>query len=97
MSGDTSNLPIQPKILKDWSIQENPTRYSRVIKFGDETKFNSFIMDILELQTETQHHSRMTAQYPQIKIEVWTHSLKDITEVDTEWCEKVNDILGDYQ
>ena len=96
MSGDTSNLPIQPKKLQGWSIQEKPTRYSRVFKFGDETKFNSFIMDILELQTETQHHARITVQFPQVKVDVWTHTLNDITEVDSEWCEKANDIFGDY-
>ena len=96
MSGDVSNLPIQPKKLEGWTIQESPKRYSRMFKFGDETKFNSFIMDILELQSETQHHARMTIQYPQVKLEVWTHTLKDITEIDTEWCEKANDIFGDY-
>ena len=78
-------------------MREDPRRYTRMIKFGDETKFNAFIMDILELQSETGHHARMTAQYPKIKLEVWTHTLEDITEVDREWCEKANDILGDYQ
>lgn len=97
ISGDTSNLPISVKRLEGWKILENPKRYSRVLKFGDETKFNAFVMDILELQTETGHHGRITIQYPQVKIDVWTHSLMDITEVDTEWCEKVNDIFGDYQ
>ena len=96
MSGDTSNLPILPKGLDGWSIQEKPKRYTRVFKFSDETKFNSFIMDILELQSETQHHARITLQFPQVKIDVWTHALQDITEVDTEWCEKANDIFGDY-
>lgn len=97
VSGDTSSLPIVPKSLEGWSIQENPKRYSRVFKFGDETKFNSFIMDILELQSETQHHARLTIQYPQIKIDVWTHDLNTITEIDKEWCEKANDIFGDYE
>ena len=68
-----------------------------MFKFGDETKFNSFIMDILELQSETQHHARLTIQYPQIKIDVWTHDLNTITEIDKEWCEKANDIFGDYE
>ena len=54
-------------------------------------------MDILELQSETGHHARMTIQFPQIKLEVWTHTLQDVTEVDQEWCQSANDILGDYQ
>lgn len=96
VSGDTSSLPISVKTLKGWTIQEKPNRYTRVFKFSDETKFNSFIMDILELQSETQHHARMTIQYPKIKIDVWTHTLDEVTDVDKEWCEKASDIYGDY-
>ena len=95
--GDYGDLPIAPRKLEGWTVREDPRRYTRMIKFGDETKFNAFIMDILELQSETGHHARMTVQYPKIKLEVWTHTLEDITEVDREWCEKANDILGDYQ
>ena len=97
LSGDTKDLPIRPKSLEGWTLRENPRRYTRLIKLVDETKFNSFIVDVLELQSETGHHARMTIQHPQIKLEVWTHTLNDVTEVDEEWCEKVNDILGDYQ
>lgn len=97
MSGDTKNLPIKPKSLQGWTLRSDPIRYTRMIKFSDQTKFNSFMMDILELQSETQHHARVTLQYPTIKLEVWTHTLGEVTEVDKEWCEKANDILGDYQ
>lgn len=97
LSGDTRDLPIRPDELDSWKFVESPNRYSRVVKLNDETKFNSFILDILELQSETGHHARMTIQFPQIKLEVWTHTLMDVTEVDKEWCQSVNDILGDYQ
>ena len=96
MSGDTRDLPIRPKALQGWTFREGPNRYTRLFKFSDQTKFNSFIMDILELQAETQHHARMTVQYPQVKIEVWTHTLNDVTEVDFDWCVKANNIWGDY-
>jgi len=97
LTGDTRELPVQKKELKGWTFREKPNRYTRVVKIVDETPFNSFIMDVLELQSETQHHARMTIQFPNIKLEVWTHTLKDVTEVDEEWCQKANDILGDYQ
>ena len=97
LTGDTRELPIRPKELVGWKFLENPRRYSRLIKMPDETKFNSFVLDLLELQSETGHHARMTMQFPKIKLEVWTHTLSDVTEVDQEWCQKANDILGDYQ
>lgn len=99
LTGDTRDLPITDVRSKvdGWKLLENPNRYTRLIKIGDETKFNSFVMDILELQSETGHHARMTIQFPQIKLEVWTHTLSDVTEVDQEWCQSANDILGSYQ
>lgn len=97
LTGDTRELPIRPKSLEGWTFREEPNRYTRLVKLTDETKFNSFIMDILELQSETGHHARMTVQFPQVKLEIWTHTLNDVTEVDRDWCQKVNDILGDYQ
>ena len=97
LTGDTRELPIRPKQLEGWKLLENPKRYVRMINIVDETKFNSFIIDVLEHQSETGHHARMTLQFPQVKLEVWTHTLNDVTEVDQEWCQSVNDILGDYQ
>lgn len=89
--------PIKPKNTSDWVIRENPKRLTRMFKFNKEEKFNAFVLDLLELQAETGHHGRITLQYPKVKIEVWTHTLMDITEVDVEWAEKVDDIYGDHQ
>ena len=89
--------PVNVEKKLDWSIHEDPRRMVRMFKFEDESKFNAFTIDILELQSSTGHHGRITLQYPQIKVEVWTHTLMDLTEVDFEWAKKVNDIYGDHK
>ena len=97
MPTDKSDIPIMSPKPSEWKMQENPERRSRLYKFSDETKFNAFIMDLLELQAETQHHARITLQYPKVKIELWTHSLGEVTDVDREWADKAEKIFGDYQ
>ena len=91
------DLPIQSPEKLDWNRRENPNRLTKMFNFSAEDKFNAFVMELLELQSETGHHGRITLQYPQVKIEVWTHTLDDITEIDVEWAQKVNDIWGDFQ
>ena len=94
--GLRKELPIESPANLDWNLQQNPTRLSKMYKINQEEKYNAFIVDLLEHQAETQHHARITMQFPQVKIEVWTHTLGDITEVDIEWAQAVNEIYEGY-
>ena len=93
---NTADVPITSPERLDWTYRKDPRRLTKMFKFSSETKFNEFLIDVLEHQAETQHHARITIQYPQIKIEVWTHSLNDITDVDVEWALTVNEIYEGY-
>lgn len=95
--GLRNEVPIESPSRLDWTVRENPNRLSKMFKFSQESKFNAFILDILEHQAESQHHGRLTLQYPQIKIDIWTHSLNDVTEIDYEWAQAVNDIYEGYR
>tara|TARA_B100001250_G_C19724738_1_gene755520 strand:+ start:673 stop:1005 length:333 start_codon:yes stop_codon:yes gene_type:complete len=94
ISNDVS--PISPS-TSQWTLRENPERLTKMVSIPDEGKFNSFVVDLLELQAETQHHGRLTVQFPRIKMEIWTYTLMTITELDTEWTRKVDDILEGYK
>ena len=89
-------VPIQKPRRLGWKQLENPNRLTRMFKFDVEEKMNAFIMDVLEHQSETGHHGRITIQSPSVKIDVWTHSLNDITEIDLEWAKSINDIFDGY-
>jgi len=93
---NTSSVPIAAPEKLDWTYRNDPRRLTKMFNFGSETSFNAFMMDLLEHQAETQHHGRITLQYPKIKIEVWTHSLNDITDIDIEWALSVNEIYEGY-
>ena len=92
----SEGMPIAKPKDNGWKLKENPRRWTRIFKINDMTKFNSFIIDLLEHQADTQHHARITFQFPKIKVDIWTHDLNDVTEIDKEWCDTVNDIWGGY-
>ena len=94
--GISGGLPIRSPQGLDCKTMKDPIRLMKMFTIQDEAKFNAFLMDVLEHQSETQHHGRITVQYPQVKIEVWTHSLNDVTEIDFEWAKAVSEIYEGY-
>ena len=95
--GIRKEFPIETPKKSGWRQLKNPNRLSKMFKLDVEEKYNAFIMDILEHQAETAHHGRITMQFPQVKIDIWTHDLNDVTEVDLEWAKSVNEIFEGYE
>jgi len=93
---DMKEVPIEAPASLNWKQLENPNRLVRMFRFEIEEKLNAFVLDLLEHQSESGHHGRITIQNPQVKIEVWTHTLNDITEIDLEWAKTVNEIYEGY-
>lgn len=96
ISGLRNEVPIEAPKRLGWKQLEKPNRLTRMFRFEVEEKMNAFVMDVLEHQTEVGHHGRITIQSPDVKIDVWTHTLNDITEVDLEWAKSINDIFEGY-
>ena len=89
-------LPISSPKQSKWALHNDPNRLVRMFKFKSDSKLNEFVVDVLEHQAETQHHGRITIQSPKVKIEIWTHTLNDVTDIDFEWCKAVDDIFEGY-
>lgn len=96
LDGIRKEVPIATPSNFGWKQLESPTRLTRIFKFEEEEKFNSFLLDVLEHQSETSHHGRLTVQFPQVKIDIWTQTLNDVTEIDLEWSRSVTEIYEGY-
>jgi len=95
-SSNPSPVPIKAKKAM-WKLKDNPVRYTRTFKFGGVESMANFIQDVLAYEDDTQHHGKTTIEYPFVKMEVWTHDLNDVTEIDKEWTEAVDKIYRDYR
>ena len=90
-----ASLPVNVKPGVDWEITKHPGRMTKKFKFKKRKHLQNFLEDILEFENENQHHGEITIRYKTVTVKVWTHSLNDITEMDTEYARTLNEIYKD--
>jgi len=86
-----SATPIKPKAsTKKWMRKENPGRLVRTFKIEDEKRYNRFVYAVLEHQRSVNHHAKILVEFPDVTIEIYSHTIEDITEMDLDWARDVS-------
>ena len=93
----TSKLPIEPKRTNEWEVKDNPTRFHRKFKFKQHEMFLRFITALLEYEDRVKHNAKIIIGYPEVIIQVWTHALEEITDMDREYIKEVEYILEEIK
>ena len=91
-------LPIKPK-TSTWELLRDPRRLSKTYEFKSFHRYNSFIREILDHESETGHNGKLTCEYPSVTVEVTTHRLSDVTELDKKYakvCDQAYDDVMSY-
>ena len=91
----TRKLPVEPQKSIDWKIKDNPSRFYRRFKFKNHDTFSRFIANLLEYEDKVKHNAKIIIGYPEVIIQVWTHTLEDITDMDREYVKEVQHILDE--
>ena len=91
----TKRLPVQKEKKFDWETKDNPPRFYRKIKFKSHETFLNFLIALLQYEDEVKHNAKITIGYPEIIIQIWTHGLESITDMDREYCKEVESILSE--
>lgn len=87
-------LPVKtPKA--EWEQLESPTRMRRTFEFRHYEDLMKFTQDVLEFQNKKQHHGTLQINPEDVVIEVYTHDLNDITDVDISYAQEVGEIYKD--
>ena len=95
-----AGLPQTPPIIVSkcaWEIVSDPNRLMREFEFEDYRTQKAFIDELLQYQEQTQHHAKITLDYRKVIIEVYTHDVNDVTELDIEYTRMADAILVDVQ
>ena len=93
---ETSSLPVNTKSgTTGWEKKEGPTRFSRKFKFTDHNDFLNFIIAVFQYEDKVKHNAKIIIGYPEVVIQVWTHGLEDITDLDIKYVQEVNYLLDE--
>ena len=88
------NVPIQPKRF-DWERMTDPERLGKTFEFKTHLEYSSFLKEILQYESQTGHYGKIVSEFPKVHIEVYTHDVNGITELDLEYTAEADDIRRD--
>ena len=78
-----------------WEIVADPERLTRKFDFEDIERRNWFLKELLEDEVQSGHNGRILADGMDVVVEVWTHDLDAVTELDLEYASRCDDIFND--
>jgi len=87
-------LPLEV-VESKWDIKSNPERLQRIFRFDDINARNWFLSEIFENEKSNQHYGKITIEGKDVKVEVQTHSLNKVTELDQEYASYCDDVWQD--
>lgn len=88
------NVPIQPKRF-DWEKMSDPERLGKSFEFNSHSEYRNFLSEIMQYESQTGHYGKIMCEFPKVHIEVYTHDVNGITELDLEYTAEADDIRSD--
>lgn len=92
--------PVQPISKSEWELGKAPRCLKKTFKFSNASSMAAFLQELLAHEIETGHHGRLTCEFPHVQVEIRTHDLDDVTELDQEYakiCDHIYRDVKDYQ
>ena len=78
-----------------WEVHESPERLFKVFEFDSRDRLSDFLFSLMSYEDSVHHHSSVKIDYLKITVEVYTHDLNRITEIDREFAFAVDSIYED--
>jgi len=78
-----------------WGRLQQPERLIKKFIFQDVDTRNWFIKELIEDEAQSGHHGNILIEGMEITVEVWTHDIDAVTELDLEYAGRCDDIFND--
>lgn len=88
------SLPIKP-VSSTWEVVTDPRRLHKTFEFNSHYEYINFIHEMLAYEQSSDHFAKLMCEYPSIVIEVYTHDVEDITELDKLYASTADQIYED--
>ena len=88
------HMPVKPCIFS-WEVHKSPERFSKTYLFQNRNRLADFVREILTFEDEFNHHGTHKISNDEVTIEVYTHDVNKITNIDQEYVKIVDEIYKD--
>lgn len=89
-----TDLPVAP-VENKWVFVSNPERLLRKYQFKNMGQRALFIEELLSLEEVSGHFAKITIEGLSVLVEVWTHDLDRVTELDKEYASNCDVLFDD--
>ena len=90
----SSEIPIVPSSIT-WEKVTDPTRLMKTYEFDSHSEMVYFVQEMLMFENDFDHYAKMSIDFPKVVIEVYTHDVNNITELDTDYAKSADQIRKD--
>ena len=88
------NFPVTPHECS-WEIHTSPERFTKTYTFSDRKRLCDFVKDLLAFEDDFGHHGMHKIDHNEVTVEVYTHDINRITELDQEYTKNADMIFQD--
>ena len=92
----SQGMPVIP-FKETWEVVDSPQRLMKDFKFKSFFYLKNFLNELIEYQEEINHHAKITVEHLEIRVEVHTHDVDEVTEIDLEYAKAADLIYEDIQ
>ena len=93
---ETRRIDALLKQLDGWTVEQQ-YHLTRTFRFADFAAALDFVNGIGEIAEQQNHHPDIHLAWGMVKVEVWTHKIKGLTESDFIFAAKVDRACGEAQ
>jgi len=88
------SLPVQAT-ENAWEVVDGPERLRRKFVFKSLEQRTLFLEYLLEVEEKSRHFAKIVIEGHDVTIEVWTHNIERVTELDKEYAGNCDSIYDD--
>lgn len=87
-------LPVHPSNC-GWEVHKSPERFSRKFSFANKHAVKNFVSECLDYEMSNLHSGTYKIDHLDVTVEVYTHDVDRITELDQEFTKQIDFIYED--
>ncbi len=91
---ESNELPLEA-VEDSWKVIQKPERLARKFTFGSLQQRTLFMEYLLEAEEKSQHFAKIIIEGFDVTVEVYTHDIQRVTELDKEYAGTCDSIYDD--